>query len=452
MLSGFFLNYESQVYFFLVNLRVHEGNKKIIIMDAHLQTAEDSKYNDDLLHEQNSDSVSNSEIVKDVNSDISKDDSRELEKPLGNTEEDQHHQLNKNLNVREIHETSPFKQAVKGFVLSKLSKKVGTSHILSGLSEKIVKKLEDKDNLQSISVHSSESDLSLSNLKIKEASTEDISSSISCELKSVVANDLALSESLSIEDAMECVEELKSSDDSIETGLNIPHRNNATEMVRSNSISLPSSPAHRFTKRASSISYSSDNEESPKRFPHSPNLTFLCEENKESDNKSKKPRPMDEIELKDISIKKLNSSNCLLENSEVSYPNNIYVGEKEAVPNFKAFVRTWSSSILHVLKNAYHTLSLTHFLLLASIIIHNTSIIPFILTIMFDTIVIAYICYSYIFGLVQKPIPIKTSNFPFIDPHLGNASIRVQKTAKLLKVNISVFKFKLLVNTYALIS
>lgn len=423
-------------------------------MDVHLQTAEDSKYNDDLLHEQNSDSLTNAEIVKDVNSDISKDDSRELEKPLDNTEEDQHHQLNKNLNVREIHETSPFKQAVKGFVLSKLSKKVGTSHILSGLTEKIVKKLEDKDNLQSISVHSSESDLSLSNLKIKEASTEDISSSISCELKSVVANDLALSESLSIEDAMECVEELKSSDDSIETGLNIPQRKDATEMVRSNSISLPSSPAHRFTKRASSISYSSDNEESPKRFPHSPNLTFLCEENKdnESDNKSKKPRPMDEIELKDISIKKLNSSNYLQENSEVSYPNNIYVGEKGAVPNFKAFVRTFSSSILCVLKNAYHTLSLTHFFLLASIIIHNTSILPFILTIMFDTIVIAYICYSYIFALAQKPIPSKTSNFPFIDPHLGNASIRVQKTAKLLKVNISAFKFNLLVNTYALIS
>lgn len=408
-------------------------------MDVHLQTLEDSKDivdNDDLLQEQNSASVSNEEIVKDVNSDISKGDSRELEKPFDNTEEDQHHQLNKNLNVREIHETSPFKQAVKGFVLSKLSKKVGTSHILSGLTEKIVKKLEDKDNLQSISVHSSESDLSLSNLKIKEASTEDINSSISCELKSVVANDLALSESLSIEDAMECVEELKSSDDSIETGLNIPPRSDTTEMVRSNSISLPSSPAHRFTKRASSISYSFDSEESPKRFPHSPNLTFLCEENKdnESDNKSKKPRPMDEIELKNISTKKLNSSNDLHENSEVSYPNNIYLGEKEDVPNFKAFARTWASSILRILKNAYHILSLTHLFLLASIIIHNTNIIPFILTIMFDTIVIAYICYSYICALVQKPVPSKTSNFPFIDPHLGNASIRVQKTAKLLKV------------------
>lgn len=415
-------------------------------MDVHLQTIEDSKYNDDnddLPLEQNSVNVPNTEIVKDVNSDISKGDSRELEKPFDNTEEDQHHQLNKNLNVREIHETSPFKQAVKGFVLSKLSKKVGTSHILSGLTEKIVKKLEDKDNLQSVSVHSSESDLSLSNLKIKEASAEDISSSISCELKSVVANDLALSESLSIEDAMECVEELKSSNDSIETGLIISQRNEATGMVRSNSISLPSSPAHRFTKRASSISYSSDNEGSPQRFPHSPNLTFLCEENKdnESDNKSKKSAPLDEIELKDISTKKLHSSNYLQENSEVSYPNNIYVGEKEAVPNFKVIVRTWSSSFLRVLKNAYHTLSLTHFFLLASIIIHNISIIPFILTIMFDTTVIAYICYSYIFALVQKPIPSKTSNFPFVDPHLGNASIRVQKTAKLLKVNISVFKF-----------
>lgn len=420
-------------------MRVDECNKKIIIMDVHLQTVEDSKDitdNDDLLQEQNSLSVPDTEIIKVVNSEISKGDSRELEKPFDNTEEE-HHQLNKNLNVREIHETSPFKQAVKGFVLSKLSKKVGTSHILSGLTEKIVKKLEDKDNLQSISVHSSESDLSLSNLKIKEASTEDISSSISCELKSVVANDLALSESLSIEDAMECVEELKSSDDSIETGLNIPQRNDATEMVRSNSISLPSSPSHRFTKRASSISYSLDtNEESPKKFSHSPNLMFLCEENKdnESDNKSKKSRPMDEIELKDIGTKKLNSSIDLHENSEVSYPNNMYVGEKEDIPNFKAFVRTWSSSILYMLKNAYHTLSLTHFFLLASIVIHNTRIIPFILTIMFDTIVIAYICYSYICALVQKPIPSKTSNFPFIDPHLGNASIRVQKTNRLLKV------------------
>lgn len=398
-------------------------------MDIQLQSVETTE---DVVE---SDSVSepdlplNSEEVKKISGDILNNDKckTELQKPANDGD---HQQLSKNLNVREIHETSPLKKAVKGFVLSKLSKKVGTSHILSGLTEKIVKKLEDnKDTSPSVSVHNSESDLSISSLRVKDASTEVISSSVSCELKSVVANDLALSEALNIEDAVECTEEPKSSIKNIDIVLGLPQKNE----LRSNSISLPSSPAHQLTKRSSSISCSLEDAESHEKYSLSPNLIFLSDEQSNNyDYKSESLISLNEIELKDIAH---TSGQEIPTDSEFIYPKNIYHSDKQEIPNFKTVMWKHITSSLSTFAETMSFLTMTHLFLLASIVIHNLCIVPSFVAFIFDSLIMAYLCYSYICALLQKPIPNKTLNFPFLDPHLEHASIQIQKPNKQVKVS-----------------
>ncbi|GIY29740.1 testis-expressed protein 2 [Caerostris extrusa] len=111
--------------------------------------------------------------------------------------------LTKSSNIIETQERSPFKQVVKGFVLNKLSRKGGTPHLLSGLTDKIVKKLEEgRENTQNVTqVLPGEKN------RGKESSIELSNELIPCELKSVVANDL--SELPSVEEATECFEESK---------------------------------------------------------------------------------------------------------------------------------------------------------------------------------------------------------------------------------------------------
>lgn len=395
-------------------------------MAVHLPSMEDSKDIVEFDNLQEDLKICATDPVDGKSSVIGNTKVDKLEKEKGGNSDPSEEQFSKNLNVREIHETSPFKQAVKGFVLNKLSKKVGTSHILSGITEKIVKKLEEnKDNIQPVLVHNSESDLSISNIRIKEPSTEVISNSLSCELKSVVANDLALSEVLNIEDAIECFEEPKTLINDVDIGVTIPLRNE----FRSNSISLPSSPAHRFSKRASSISSSLENTESVKKNFNSPDLLFLAEEEKLNDCESKLNHENEGTE-----IKTTKSSNEDCTNSNTNYLCNAYCSTVEDAPNFKEITLQKICTFFSSFKNMVTSLSLSHIFLLASIMIHNIDVLSTYMAFIFDGLVIAYVIYSYICILVQKPTPNNTLNFPYIDPHLENSSLHIQNCKRMLKV------------------
>lgn len=404
-------------------------------MAVHLQSAEISKDFVEFNNIQDAENILCSSDVNTLCSVTSKAGKDKIEEKsgLGPLVEDA--QYSKTLNVREVHETSPFKQAVKGFVLNKLSKKVGSSHILSGLTEKIVKKLEDKDNVQPGLVPSSESDLNLSSLRAKEPSVEVISNSLSCELKSVVANDLGLSEVLNVEDAIDCLEEIKSTVE--DNGLNIPYR----PELRSFSISLPSSPAHRFDKRSSSVSGSLENVESTSKKIKPLDLSFLAGEkklNEDCETELIKSSQQDETKLKEINKEESGSEKCA--NSEVAYLCNVYSSKKDEKPNLKNIMLRRFLTFFSFVKNVFTSLSLSHIFLLASVIIHNIDIISSYLAFIFDGLVIAYICYSYICILAKKPIPNPSHSLPFLDLHLENASIHIQKTNKIVKGSVKVLK------------
>lgn len=281
----------------------------------------------------------------------------------------EHHQVKQNsINIRVSHETSPLKQAVKGYVLNKLSKKVNSSNLLSGIRERIVKKLEEgEENELSDIISKSESEVLLSVHCMKE-STEKFEYSANLttsELKSAVSSNLT--EISHIEEALECLEEPKSasSDSKIET--------NTSYHFFKGSKSLPASPAH---QRLTISSGSNDEAE-----------THSLIDNFES-------------ETSELNINsKVNGSESS-RTSNVNYPPNSYIGSSE---------RTLKESFILIIHNSFlfwkticTSSSLPHLFLLISVLIHNSSLLCCYLTLMYDGLVIAYIIYFYITVLIQN--------------------------------------------------
>lgn len=350
-----------------------------------------------------------------VTSDISEKSTPEINATPGDIT------VTKNINVREVHETSPFKQAVKGFVLNKLSKKVGTSHLLSGLTEKIVKKLEEgKENTSNVTqIVPGEKN------KVKESSIEIVNDPVPCELKSVVANDL--SEISTVEEATECFEESK-------TMLSIPEDNKKLHVKpKVVSKSLPSSPARYFGRKGSTeVDHSSDSEEK----------SSISESNNISTSSSRIFPSLDlentnlnneeSIELNTLSVKHSKSINTPDPNP-VEYFKNAYIGEKEASKQLFS-VHKYQNSFLAV-KNVLAQLPLPYVLLLLTVFVHHSKTMSsYYLDHIFDGFILAYVIYTVLCIIIQIPTDKLPPNVTYDNTQLEMTSIHQNVADKTMKV------------------
>ncbi|GFS77132.1 testis-expressed protein 2 [Nephila pilipes] len=335
----------------------------------------------------------------------------------------------KNINVRENHETSPFKQAVKGFVLNKLSKKVGSSNLLSGLTEKIVKKLEEgRENTSNVGQI-----VSVEKNRIKESNVELSNDSIRCEMKSVVANDI--SEVSNVEEAVECFEESKTSFNSLEDNKKLFLKPKVT------SQSLPSSPArHSACRTSADIDHSSDSEDKSS-ISESTNIASFSNklfQNLELETSSYNYEKG--IELKDMSVKNsevkfINPSNT----KTVEYFENAYAGEKGKAENFFSAYK-YRHAFLS-LKNLLILIPLPHLFLLISIIIHNSeSFSLYYINYIFDGLIVAYVIYTLITILIQIPPLYIPPNLTFSDTRLEMTSIQQSEFDKSMKGSVRILK------------
>ncbi|XP_035207735.1 uncharacterized protein LOC118182494, partial [Stegodyphus dumicola] len=321
----------------------------------------------------------------------------------------------KTVTHKDSHETSPFKQAVRGFVLNKLSKKVGSSTLLSGLSEKLVKKLaEGKENTLSdlVYVNKSEPNISVSGLK----ESCELHDSLSCELKSVVANDLT--EIANVEEAIECFEELKYS----LTDSGSESKKSVHKIVTS--ISVPSSPA-RFNKTSPpNVGGSLSNIEQYSELQ--PVVTADSHEILKESLNSIQCTPGFKIEAEPLSAMEQSSNIESCNSSDIQYPLNVHVvNEEEKIPVSHKIADFFSS-----LQSVFRSLPLSHLLLLTSVIIHNSPFVCSYLALIFDALIIAYICYGYI---LHKPYLDAFQHISTPHPQLESATIHVDEEVKEVK-------------------
>ncbi|KAG8183535.1 hypothetical protein JTE90_003882 [Oedothorax gibbosus] len=312
-----------------------------------------------------------------------------------------------------IPETSPFKQSVRGFVLNRLSKRVGSHRILSGLTEKLVKRLEEGKDGSTIEKSVT---IPLINEPIHELPI--------AELKSVVADDLLI-KTFSVEEATECIEEAM-----FESKLVVKHR-----VV---SRSLPSSPAHAFMARNSIdlVDNSSDSEEKSSLSEPLNALTindkdFLSQDTSISNSAN-------EIELIDINARSLISNSRNVNNLEFQgYLKNAYSGserESEKTPEKYTF------------QNAYRTfrtilasISVHQWLLLISIFVHKYNFLGCYLDYIFDAIIILYISFIVVSNRQEA---MNTANlYPtYHDTQLETATIDVSEAEKLIRGSVKILK------------
>ncbi|GFY36945.1 testis-expressed protein 2 [Trichonephila inaurata madagascariensis] len=334
----------------------------------------------------------------------------------------------KNVNVRENPETSPFKQAVKGFVLNKLSKKVGSSHLLSGLTEKIVKKLEEgRENtstvVQNVSVEKS---------RVKESNVDLSNDSIPCELRSVVANDI--SEISNVEEAVECFEESKTSFNSFEDKKKIFLKPKVT------SRSLPSSPARHFARRTSAdIDHSSDSEDKSS-ISESTNIAGFSNKLFQNLDLETSFNYENSIELNNMSVKssEVKRVNPTTTNT-VEYFENVYAREKGKAENL--FSTHKYQLVFLFLKNLLVRLPLPHVFLLISIIIHNSeSFSLYYINYIFDGLIVAYVIYTLVCILIQIPSQHVPPNVTYNDTQLEMSSIHQNEFDKLMKGSVKILK------------
>lgn len=316
-----------------------------------------------------------------------------------------------------IQEISPFKQAVRGFVLNKLSKKVGTSHILSGISERIVKKFEEGkvENSQSLTIEKSITIPQINKDPDAELLLDEV---VPCELKSVVANDLVL-ETASVEEAIECFEESKS-----ESKIFLKHR-----IV---SRSLPSSPAHTFIRRASmdAIDNSSDSEE---KSSVSEALSVSAKIFQNADA-STVENP-DGIELVDINSESfvVGKSDDTKHSEFRGYPDNAYSGCNRA-PEKPAENYTFLHAI-STLRKILASIPVLHWLLLISIIVHKYSFFSgYYIDDIFDAFIVCYISFI-VFTKMQKSIQSVPLYTTYGDTKLETSTIDISKADKFFRVS-----------------
>lgn len=316
-----------------------------------------------------------------------------------------------------VQEGSPFKQAVRGFVLNKLSKKVGTSHILSGFTEKLVKKLEEgKENSQSLIIEKS-----VTIPQIKEPTAELLVEDIPCELKSVVANDLILQETASVEEAIECFEETKS-----ESKMFLKHK--------AVSRSLPSSPAHTFIRRASmdAIDNSSDSEE---KSSVSESLGSLSVSAKILTNTDTSAAGNENgIELVDMNADSfLGKSNDGKKVEFRGYPENAYSG-CDRVPEKPSENYTFRH-VLFTSRKIFASIPILHWMLLISIIVHKYNFFSgYYIDDIFDASIIFYISFI-VFTKMQtsmQAVPLYTTCG---DTKLETATLEINKADKSFRVS-----------------
>lgn len=335
------------------------------------------------------------------------------EKGLENT-------VSKPVSVQEI---SPFKQAVRGYVLNKLSKKVGTSHILSGISEKIVKKLEvGKGENSSQSLTTIEKSLTIPLINKEPDSELLLDEVIPCELKSVVANDLLL-ETASVEEAIECFEETKS-----ESKIFLKHK-----MV---SRSLPSSPAHTFMRRASMdvIDNSSDSEEKSS-VSETLSVSAKIFQNADAPNVGNDENAGG-IELVDINSESFAGKSNDSTNSEFrGYPDNAYGGCNRA-PEKPAENYTFRHAIC-TLRKILACIPVLHWLLLISIIVHKYSFFSgYYIDNIFDASIICYISFI-VFTKMQDSI-LSVPYTTYGDTKLETSTIDISKADKSFRVSFII--------------
>ncbi|GBM35670.1 Testis-expressed protein 2 [Araneus ventricosus] len=330
----------------------------------------------------------------------------------------------KNVNVREVHETSPFKQAVKGFVLNKLSKKVGSSHLLSGLTEKIVKKLEEgKENTSNGTPA-----LSGEKNRAKESSIEVANDPIPCELKSVVANDI--SEISTVEEAIECFEESK-------TLLNIPEDDKKLNVKpKILSRSLPSSPARYFGRKGSTeMDHSSDSEEKSS-LSESNNISIFPSLDLETTNLNSE----NGIELSTTSVEHSEEKFIYPPDPKpVEYFKNAYVGESDGSKNLFS-VHKYQPTFL-ALKNLLAQLPLPHGFLLLSIIVHNSKTISsYYLDYIFDGFIVAYVTYTLLCIVIQIPSEKLPPHVTYDNTQLEMTSIHQSVAEKTMKGSVKILR------------
>ncbi|CAL1282431.1 unnamed protein product [Larinioides sclopetarius] len=335
----------------------------------------------------------------------------------------------KNVNVREVHETSPFKQAVKGFVLNKLSKKVGSSHLLSGLTEKIVKKLEEgKEN----AVNGTQT-LPGEKNRVKDSSIEVANDPIPCELKSVVANDI--SEISTVEEAIECFEESK-------TLLNIPEGNKKLHIKpKILSRSLPSSPARYFGRKGSAeMDHSSDSEEKSSLSESNNISTFSSKLFPSLDLETTNLNSEDSIELSTMSVEHSEEKFIYPPDPKpVEYFTNAYAGESNTSKNLFS-VHKYQPTFL-ALKNLLAQLPLPHGFLLLSIIVHNSKTISsYYLDYIFDGFIIAYVIYTLLCIVIQIPLEKLPPHVTYDDTQLEMTSIHQSVAEKTMKGSVKILK------------
>ncbi|GIY19370.1 testis-expressed protein 2 [Caerostris darwini] len=339
--------------------------------------------------------------------------------------------LTKSSNIIETQERSPFKQVVKGFVLNKLSRKGGTPHLLSGLTDKIVKKLEEgRENTQNVTqVLPGEKN------RGKESSIELSNELIPCELKSVVANDV--SELPSVEEATECFEESKNTNN-IE-GKKLFLKPKLTKERESKS--LPSSPArHSSCKVSSEIDHSSDSEEK----------SSISEFNNISSFSSKLFQNLNletgnfnydkEIEFNNMNIKHSEKKCHDPSNSNsVEYLENAYIQEKDGSKKLFS-VYKYQHTFL-TLKNIILQLRLPHILLLLSIIIHNSKTFStYYIDWIFDCFIVSYVIYTLLCIIIQIPPQEIPFNVTYDDTQLEMTSIHQSERDKEMKGSVKILK------------